>query len=47
MAGTVGANISPSSIPVKASLHMKPKEDTIWPMERATHQIILAQSTEI
>ena len=45
--GRAGANISPISIPVKASLHMKPKEAQSGPGREATHQIILAQSTEV
>ena len=34
MAGTAGANISPVSIPVKASLHMKAKEVQSGPRKR-------------
>ena len=48
MAGTAGTNISPMSIPVKASLATyEAQRGTIRPMEKATHQIILAQSTEV
>ena len=44
MAGIAGAKIS---ILVKVDLHMKPKSGTIWPIEKTTHQIILAQSIEV